>query len=739
MSANVRILRPQDQTRFARLGDWLVDLASNRLLRGERELRPTPKAMAVLRQLMLAAGAPLTRAELLDTVWRDAYPTDDVLTHAITELRRAIEEDPKAPRHIETIPKVGYRLLTPVEWLEQLPGPPGQAADVPAAVTESRPEPPMRRPTALWVVIALLLLTAVLAPTIGNRGSIATGPGTRNRLLEQVTLPVRPVTAENDSETFPSISPDGTLVAYMTRYVDDDAPRIYLRGLSGSPPIRLSRTNGGEETYPVWSPDGSQIAFLRLSGDECRIVVIASLGGRERDVAACEPRNIDYFDWTRDGRALIVSRRRAEENAPPAGEEAKSLHLIVLDDGKITPLKYATNSHLPDIQPRMSPDGKYIAFRRGAVPYSDLHLVAAEGGNVRQLTRLRSRMRGYDWMPDSRHLLVSSDHEGVQKLYLLHIESGELLGLGVAGASYPAISRGRSLAVFQQDSADINLQSFRFDAAPDASGEGIASSTRGEAWPAFAPNDDRLVFVSDRGGDSQLWLFEPGARTSYQLTHHKTADLTAPNWAPDGRRVLYVARSNGHSRLYSVEVDSGQTRAESEESDNVRFGIYSADGQSIYYISDRGGAWNIWQRSLDRNTTQRLSDATAYNLSDRVGDGKIYFSSMSRNGIYAIDPATGTEELISSAVEYWNSNAWRVDPTGLYYVAAGSDMKSMLYFEPWSGGPAKLLRIFDGVMPDAGFTLDKDATRVVMPVVARDDTDVMLLDLALLGHEETAR
>ncbi|MEO8671561.1 MAG: winged helix-turn-helix domain-containing protein [Tahibacter sp.] len=734
----MRILRPQDQTRYARLGDWLIDLASNRLLRAEREIRPTPKAMAVLRQLMLAGGNPLTRAELLDSVWRDAFPTDDVLTHAITELRRAMEVDPKVPRLIETIPKVGYRLLQPVEWLESLPGAAGSEPSVDNAEegTKNYVEKTPQRPVLLWVVLAALGAIALLIPLLGPQP-----PPSRVTLRppDQVytSLQARPVTAESDSETFPSIAPDGSSVAYSARYPGDEGMRIYLRGLSGSPPIRLTRATNGEETYPVWSPDGTQIAFVRLSSEECRIVVVAALGGHEREVTSCAPHLIDYIDWSSDGRALLVSRYRSvvDKDGNSASEGPSIIQTLHLDDGKLAPLDYDFSTNQPDIQPRVSPDGKRIAFRRGAVPYSDIFVVPSTGGKARQLTRLRSRIRGYDWLPDGRHLLFSSDHNGTQGLYLLDSDNGEIASLGFAGGSFPAVSRGRPVAVFQQDNADVNLQSFRFDAAYDAAGEGIASSTRAEAWPAFAPNDDRLVFASNRGGDSQLWLYEPGARTSYQLTHHKNVEVANPNWSPDGRRVLYVVRGAGHSRLYSIDVDSGQTRVQTDENENVSFGTYSYDGRSIFFVSDRKGPWQLWQRSIDHPEAKLLTSNSAFNLSDNVGDGLIYYTRMNENGLYSLDPASGEEHNVTSAINYWNKNAWRADRTGLYYLYGTDDLKPTLYQQPWSGGPPKALRQIEWAAPDTNFALDREATRVVVPVVARDDTDVMLLDMAPLERQ----
>lgn len=70
-----------------------------------------PKAMAVLVSLAEAAPEPLTRDELIDKVWGERCVSDEVLTHAITELRHALGDTSGKSRYIQTIPKCGYRLL----------------------------------------------------------------------------------------------------------------------------------------------------------------------------------------------------------------------------------------------------------------------------------------------------------------------------------------------------------------------------------------------------------------------------------------------------------------------------------------------------------------------------------------------------------------------------------------------------------------------------------------------------
>ena len=70
--------------------------------------------MQVLVLLAAHAGQVVAKERLMQTVWPDAFVTDDVLTRAISELRRVFGDDAKDSHFIQTIPKTGYRLIGPV-------------------------------------------------------------------------------------------------------------------------------------------------------------------------------------------------------------------------------------------------------------------------------------------------------------------------------------------------------------------------------------------------------------------------------------------------------------------------------------------------------------------------------------------------------------------------------------------------------------------------------------------------
>jgi len=93
----------------ASFGGFRFDVETGRLWSGSREVRLTPKASAVLRELVLHAGEPVSKETLFARVWSGTAVSDDALTSCIQELRRALEDDAKQPRFIETRHRRGYR------------------------------------------------------------------------------------------------------------------------------------------------------------------------------------------------------------------------------------------------------------------------------------------------------------------------------------------------------------------------------------------------------------------------------------------------------------------------------------------------------------------------------------------------------------------------------------------------------------------------------------------------------
>jgi adenylate cyclase len=103
-------------------GRYRFEFETARLWSGKREVRLTPKASAVLKVLVTQAGKPVSKEELFASVWNGTAVSDDALTTCIQELRKALADNVKQPRFIETRHRRGYRFVA------RLDHPPDEAA-----------------------------------------------------------------------------------------------------------------------------------------------------------------------------------------------------------------------------------------------------------------------------------------------------------------------------------------------------------------------------------------------------------------------------------------------------------------------------------------------------------------------------------------------------------------------------------------------------------------------------------
>jgi len=267
------------------------------------EIRPLePRAFRLLLFLVENPGRAIPKNEIMTAVWSDTFVSENSLAKAITQIRKAVDDDPRAPLYIETVPSVGYRFVAEVRAVD-----PDVAADPVASGPNDRvpasAAPPRR--TWLWVAAAsavVLLVNAALWLW-------------KSRPAQQAPLKLVPVTTYAGWEQFPAFSPDGRQVAFYWTGEKGENPGIYVKLLGQPTALRLT---SGPDAFPVWSPDGGRIAFVRgLEPGGARvgqaIYTVSSLGGPERKIRDIEVSG--QIAWSPDGKWLAVITRMVPENA----------------------------------------------------------------------------------------------------------------------------------------------------------------------------------------------------------------------------------------------------------------------------------------------------------------------------------------------------------------------------------------------------------------------------------------
>ncbi len=261
-----------------------------------------------------------------------------------------------------------------------------------------------------------------------------------------------------------------------------------------------------------------------------------------------------------------------------------------------TPVKFARF-------PAPSPDGKQLAFSW----QGDIWVVPIEGGLARRLTVHSAYDFAPIWSPDGTKIAFTSDRHGNDDVFVLDLITGEIRRL--------TWFSGRDRAVgWLPDSSGVIFESRRDWEPYGAEFVAYVAPLSGgtpyrlhdvEGIPvALAPDGKRIAFVRRDSawwrkgykGSAQgdLWLGTLGTKQFTRLTNTDTPD-TFPLWSADGRTLYFVSERDGTFNLYAMDVATKRTRQLTTfKGDGVRFPQIDAQGTVITF--EQG--MDVWKLDL---------------------------------------------------------------------------------------------------------------------------------------------
>lgn len=158
MNARLSTLPDSSGARRLLFDDFELRLDSGELLKAGSPVKLQPQPFKVLEVLAGRSGEVVSREEIRQAVWGDAFVDFDAsLNFCVKEIRRALGDSATAPSYVETVPRRGYRFLRPVRMASETAAPP------PVKVLPPRPKPwPWLGPVGATLAL-LILLTFLVA------------------------------------------------------------------------------------------------------------------------------------------------------------------------------------------------------------------------------------------------------------------------------------------------------------------------------------------------------------------------------------------------------------------------------------------------------------------------------------------------------------------------------------------------------------------------------------------------
>lgn len=645
--------RPSDRVK---IGGYIVDLSLREVTSAENgdidPVRITVKAQGVLMALVAHAGRVVGREALMDWVWPDTMPNEDVLTQAITQLRKAFGDSRRQTAYIETISKHGYRLIAPVEWLpsdeSQIDAPThdGEAAaeeTLPEAVADAdqveRKPAPEPAKTKLAVIGAIAVAAVVFGLLIG-------WPGVPSSFLSPPTdVPVgagtgyRRIASSLELEFLPSLSPDGAMVVYARGNNREKFASLMIQTTSPLPPRPLTKQSPHRfDTMPAWSPDGQTIAFVRSIGTQCSIMRIPAVGGEEREIGPCIGDEQRTIHWYPDGKSLI-STGQIEGRS-----EGSALYRMSIESGRWERIQYQKSTEDFDDRPAVSPDGRWIAFHRNGAT-GDLWRIPGTGGAAERLTHFIANFGGLAWTPDSGHLVFSRTVDDESVLSRLSVTTGEISDFRDLDTSVesPSIAfKSGAVAVQTIDRSDV-IKRLRVAAGRTAfaDAETLFASSGANRLPAISPDGKQIAFVSDRAGQSLLWWAQRSDPDSLQPIEGFTPLLRAPpTWDGSSTHLLVAGTGPGGDGLYEIDAKRANFVQLPVPEPNPIQAVYHPDPGKLLVVGvrrDGGQSLTLYDRgSRPWRVLSRIDDDVAVVAVDRT-NARILFGRREKQEIWAAD------------------------------------------------------------------------------------------------------
>jgi serine/threonine protein kinase/Tol biopolymer transport system component len=424
-----------------------------------------------------------------------------------------------------------------------------ESVKVPVGETGVGPQP-HRRNKASWIAAAGLavLLAAVAAIIFYLRPTERANKGAGS--WQQLTF-------YTDSAVYPTLSPDGRMLAYIRGEETFFGPGdIYIKMLPNGEPVQLTKDPNMQKLRPQFSPDGTRIAFGSVAPFDTWEVGV--LGGEPRLML----KNASSLSWIDQGKRLLFS------------EIKSGLHMCVVttDEGRgesrqvYVPQGERSMAH----HSYLSPDGRWVlaVLMNSLGKLTQCRVVPFDGSNEEHLVGPKDAVcTSGAWSPDGKWVYLSTNEGGAFHIWRQRFPDG----------------------LPEQVTSGTTEE------------EGIAMAADGKSLITSVGSKDAIVWIHDQKGDHQLTSDGSAFYTTFSSDHSQ----------------LYYLKTSGKqgSEIWKTEIATGQSERVLPGY-VVEIGIeskeysVSADGKRIAFVrKDPQGISHLWVAPTDRHSSPNMLDS----------------------------------------------------------------------------------------------------------------------------------
>lgn len=633
------------------LGQCQVNAIENKLLCGEHECILQPKFMELLCFLVSHYPEPVTREELIAGVWDgNQFVGEKALTNAIWHLRKTFKELDAGNTYIATLRKTGYRLA-------QQPVFPISQKQQQATLSVNK-----QQPLLTLKITAIVMAVVLLCSTLFYFQS--TQPLSEPLQFTPLFEHIETITTHPGRELFPAISNDSHFITYSWRRPGQQT-NLYLRDLLSPEQAAIALTDSAYiEGRSVFSHDLETLFYYRRDAqNHCEIV--------KQNIATAK---ITLIETCGDGRGVDLDLNAAGDQLIFISDKKHAydqteLNIVDLRSSElaITQVPCPRDCNFYDESVVFSPDGEQLLVARNLPSgHEELFLVEIATGEAKQLTSGFVDIRGVDWHPTKDLLVFSGVEQGKRRGYFYELKTQRLIDAHIDGLSYPEYGQNGDL-YFHQWHIDSALMRVETNNAVASSPFPILSTHFNTRFPDYNAVKNKLVFVSDESGATELWLANKDGTERRQLTRLH-ANVYSPVWSLDGRYIAFTVSSKGENSLRIYDVNA-KTSSQLHTGFNYHGKpSWAPDSRSVLISNTQ----DVYRFTLTgTNLGKVVAQSTMYVYEDK--QGALIFADHSAQQLWIKHPDSDKEQLLVESINLSNHLSW-------YYEEGASQATSRVYY-----------------------------------------------------------
>jgi Tol biopolymer transport system component len=380
----------------------------------------------------------------------------------------------------------------------------------------------------------------------------------------------------------------------------------------------------GYTLFAAWSPDARRVAYLYVNLKAESELRVMTLDGRSNVVYRAEGvPAVQPVGWTPDGATLVVVMARPDKTW--------ALGTLPATGGPFTPLRSLGWSYdWRDGSPRLSPDGRLIAYLEGERGLRDVHVLTLDGRDAYRVTDDPADDLAPIWSPDGRHLVFTSNRQSTVSLWAVELEEGKPVGPPVKlkdGMQSARLIDWTARGIFyDQQTTTRDLFTVAMDPiegrATGSPRQIPYSRTGRNVSPVWSPDGGRLAFVSSAntepnrryvvvmpadGGQAREFLIPT---TTWEYTQ-SPYDL---RWFGDGRGLGFSGTdTRGVPAVFRLRLETGEWDTIPMAMVDAEFGMrteWNRDGSAFYFARRMPANAGIFERAVNGDAERLIYRST---------------------------------------------------------------------------------------------------------------------------------